>query len=67
MKIYYVDCYPKSNGFHLVHVQGCEELPNFINRKFLGRFDHINKAIKEAQKTYPNSVSCPHCNTDDKI
>ena len=65
MKIYYVDCYPKSHGFHEVHVQDCEVLPNFINRKYLGHFKDLKIAIYDAQKTFPNAVSCPLCKEDE--
>jgi len=50
MKIYYLDCYPKSNGYHTFHNQDCDVILNFINRKFLGHFITIKKGITEAQK-----------------
>jgi hypothetical protein len=63
MELFYVSCYPGKKGFHELHKSNCDFLPNMINRKFLGHFKHIHKAIKVAQKTYQNTITCSHCIT----
>jgi hypothetical protein len=61
MKLFYIDTFPEKNGEHLVHHSECKELPNFINRKFLGYYEHCNRAIIEAKKEFNHVNGCVLC------
>lgn len=64
MFLYYVNTNPQTNGDHEVHASACENVPNFLNRKFLGHFATCKEAVKEAMKTYRQSNCCKTCSDE---
>ncbi len=64
MPAYYVNQIPQSNGDHEVHISTCIFLPNLENRMYLGDFIDCQKALKEAEKHYPQSNGCYYCSRE---
>jgi len=63
MKTYYVNK-NENDGYHEVHNDSCQHLPEVANRVHLGQFSNCHDAVKEAKKTYENSDGCYYCCPD---
>lgn len=61
MRTYYINIHANENGYHEVHIQTCQLLPNSEHRKSIGKFRSCNEAIIEAEKYYPQSKGCSYC------
>ncbi len=61
MKQYYVNSNPDKTGFHLVHKEGCLDLPYPLYREVLGIHVSCVQAVAEAKRLYPKSNGCPVC------
>lgn len=61
MNNYFVNTNAQSNGDHEVHKDGCDYMPDILNRRYLGVFSNCNDAVKEAKKTYLKADGCYYC------
>jgi hypothetical protein len=53
-KYYYFNDHIDEHGYHEVHTEDCEYLPNAANRTYIGRFENCQEAIKAAKEKYPS-------------
>lgn len=61
MARYYVNMLATQNGEHEVHHVECEQFPDFQDVLPLGEFTHVEYAVREAAKTFPQSIACQYC------
>jgi len=52
---YYANDNPQSTGEHEVHKEGCQFMPEILNRTYLGMFSSCGKALEAAQQNYEQS------------
>jgi len=50
---------------HEVHRSDCVHLPT-TNKKFLGSYNSLKEAVKEAKKSYSDADACGHCEQKEK-
>jgi hypothetical protein len=61
LNYYYVNLQPKSNGVHEVHKGGCNHLPYYKNRVFLGLFTNCEDAVLKAKQRFITAIGCRYC------
>lgn len=61
MSNYYVSLLANNNGKHEIHTANCSQFPDFEDVLAIGEYTHVNYALKEARKIFPQSVPCEHC------
>jgi len=61
MAFYYVNQNAQTNGDHEVHTPGCSHMPSRQYRRYLGDFKNCVPAVKEAKRTYAQSIGCYYC------
>lgn len=65
MSIYYVDNGLDENGDHLIHEESCSELPDEMDRTYLGEFVDEIEALESCKRNcYLNSNGCSICCSD---
>jgi hypothetical protein len=58
---YYVATRPQTNEHHAVHKEDCPFVPDYEKRIYLGIFNSGQDAVREGQKHFPRTKSCPFC------
>ncbi|WP_200978923.1 hypothetical protein [Echinicola sp. 20G] len=58
---FYVNSMAYSDGYHEVHHEKCQLLPNANQQLFLGYFENFNEAIGKSKRIYPLSMGCQFC------
>lgn len=63
MKFYYSAKNPDQRGMIRVHGDDCKELPEVLERVYLGIFANANMAMEKAQKNHQitNIIVCECC------
>ncbi len=61
MTNYYVSLLTNTNGEHEVHTGNCSQFPDFEDVLALGNFSHVDFAVREARKTFPQTLACERC------
>jgi len=61
MTAYYVNDKPQPNGDHEVHRDGCQWMPNVLNRTYLGDYATCQPAVADAKKRHPTANGCRTC------
>ena len=62
MNHYYVGNLPYTNGFHIVHKDGCVDMPSDIT--YIGSFMNCEEALLSAKRLYWQSQMCADCSRD---
>lgn len=58
---YYVDTKSQAHGKHMVHHEGCSQMPHMGHHQYLGMFEGAKQAVAMARLVYAKATSCPHC------
>ena len=61
MEHYYANDNPQSTGEHEVHKEGCQFMPEILNRTYLGMFSSCGEALEAARQKYDNVDGCFFC------
>jgi hypothetical protein len=61
MKFFYIDENLSSTGKKLIHIQGCEQIPDMLNRRYLGPYNNSNEALKRVRAHEPAAEVCVLC------
>jgi len=61
MRFFYIADKSSASGFKEVHDQDCPEIPDMLNRKYLGPFNNPSEAIRRVKQTDPLAVGCEVC------
>jgi|YelNatPaOPRAMG01_1025707.scaffolds.fasta_scaffold03655_5 hypothetical protein len=61
MALYYVDKERNEFSMHEVHQSGCDHLPSIHQLVYLGDFEKVDDAVKEAEKYFLHVSRCPYC------
>jgi hypothetical protein len=61
MKFFYLSSKPNDQGKFEVHEKDCEDIPEAIDRDYLGPFNNGREALRKAELTQQASVSCEKC------
>ena len=64
MSVYYVNKNPQVNGDHEVHKQGCNYMPDDLNKVYLGDYLSCRSAVTKALEFYSKSNGCFHCSEE---
>ncbi|PWG78900.1 hypothetical protein DDR33_19795 [Pararcticibacter amylolyticus] len=62
MSFYYVNNNRQYDGAYEVHKEGCCFMP--MSRTFLGYFDNVEDAVKEARRYHGHCRTCIYCSTE---
>lgn len=64
MKAFFISTEQKGIEKYQIHQEGCEFLPNFNERIYLGIFKKCDEALDEAKKVSENLKVCPFCSKE---
>ena len=65
MSSYYVTKKVDLNGMHIVHEEGCKNMPEELNITYMGEYDSDIEAVEACKKNYyHNSDGCYTCCPD---
>ncbi|GMQ31637.1 hypothetical protein Aconfl_42820 [Algoriphagus confluentis] len=66
MKFFYLSSIQNADGNHEIHEKECPNIPDLIDRDYLGPYNHGNEALRKALEINSKSVCCPVCCTLSK-
>ena len=61
MKFFYLSSKINFEGKYEIHLRECNNLPDILNRDYLGPFNNGQEALRKAQKTNDQAVLCEFC------
>lgn len=61
MKFFYLSSKPNSSGKFEVHEKDCLDLPDAIDRDYLGPFNNGREALRKALLSELESICCEKC------
>lgn len=61
MKFFYLSSKPTQQGKFLIHEKDCDDIPDAIDRDYLGPFNNGDEALRKAVLIQQNSVCCEKC------
>ena len=61
MKFFYIAEEKSIEGTREIHVQDCPNIPDMLNRKYLGPFNNHKEALRSVLKLDPFALCCPIC------
>ncbi|GAB3646426.1 hypothetical protein GCM10028791_06570 [Echinicola sediminis] len=64
MVFFYLTNFLQKDAEHVIHVQGCSEMPEMDSLSYLGPFNNSLEALRTAQKRCDDANVCAHCCKD---
>jgi hypothetical protein len=61
MKFFYLSSKPTQHGLFEIHEKDCHDIPDAIDRDYLGPFNNGREALRQAVLIQPASVCCEKC------
>jgi hypothetical protein len=61
MKFFYLSSIPSESGFFLVHERECKDIPDPMNRDYLGPFNNGDEALRKALTLNSKALKCENC------
>lgn len=61
MKFFYLSSVINADGFYQVHERDCSNIPDPLERDYLGPFNNGEEALRKAKRINPNSITCSKC------
>ncbi len=61
MKFFYLSSNSNQHRLFEIHEKDCEEIPDAIDRDYLGPFNNGREALRQALLIQPASVCCGKC------
>jgi hypothetical protein len=61
MKFFYLSSKPNDLGHFVIHEKECPQIPDAIDRDYLGPFNNGQEALRKALHMNPDSICCAHC------
>ncbi|WP_143960562.1 hypothetical protein [Litoribacter populi] len=61
MKFFYIDENLSESGVKKIHAQGCANMPDMMNRRYLGPFNNSEEALRRISQQEPAAKICQEC------
>ena len=61
MKFFYLSSKINFDGKYEIHQRECKNLPDILDRDYLGPFNNGQEALRKAQKANEHAVLCESC------
>ncbi|MBS9523047.1 hypothetical protein KIH41_05790 [Litoribacter ruber] len=61
MKFFYIDENLSDSGVKKIHAQGCAQMPDMMNRRYLGPFNNSEEALRRVAPLEPTAEICSVC------
>lgn len=61
MNFFYLSSFPNAQGDHLIHDKNCPDLPDPLDRDYIGPFNNGREAMRKAIVNQERSVCCEKC------
>lgn len=61
MKFFYISSVPNQDNLFEIHERDCPNIPNAINRDYLGPFNNGSEALRTATRNKGNATLCASC------
>ncbi|AFL85702.1 hypothetical protein Belba_3190 [Belliella baltica DSM 15883] len=67
MKFFYLSSVLNADGFYQVHERDCTNIPDPLERDYLGPFNNGEEALRKAKSMNPDAITCSECCTKKGI
>lgn len=61
MKFFYLSSVSNTDGFYQVHERDCKNIPDPLERDYLGPFNNGEEALRKAKRMNPEAITCSDC------
>ena len=61
MKFFYLSSEPNESGKFEIHERECENIPDLLDREYLGPYNNGNEALRKALNLNPEAITCDNC------